>query len=106
MKSNFFVGAAITAAFVGSMAMAKEHVISQKGKQFSQAEITISPGDTILFKNDDDTSHNVFAMSEAMKFNLGIQKQGADVSQKFEKAGEGEIRCAIHPKMKLKVTVK
>jgi plastocyanin len=27
------------------------------------------------------------------------------MSQKFESPGESVVRCAIHPKMKLKVTV-
>ncbi len=87
-------------------AFAKEHIVSQKAKQFTAEEITLAVGDTVLFKNEDDTSHNVFSSTEGAKFNLGIQKQGAESSQKFDKAGAFEVRCAIHPKMKLKVVVK
>ncbi len=89
-----------------SHGLAKEHVITQKGKLFSPTDISLAPGDTIIFKNDDDTSHNVFASTEGMKFNLGIQKSGTETSHKFESPGDAEVRCAIHPKMKLKVTVK
>lgn len=85
---------------------AKEHVISQKGKQFSQADLQIQPGDTVVFKNDDDTAHNVFTSSEGMKFNLGVQKAGTDSQRDFPSEGEAEIRCAIHPKMKLNIVVK
>ncbi|WP_141733201.1 plastocyanin/azurin family copper-binding protein [Oligoflexus tunisiensis] len=84
---------------------AKDHVITQKGRQFSRSKIVIHPGDTIVFKNDDDTPHNVFTTSEVMKFNLGVQKAGTELRHVFSKAGEGEIRCAIHPKMKLNVRV-
>src|SRR5262245_42221428 len=87
-------------------ALAKDVVITQKGKKFSQDAVTIAPGDTIVFKNEDDTSHNVFSVAEGLKFNLGIQKPATETPHKFEAAGEGEIRCAIHPQMKLKVTVK
>jgi plastocyanin len=83
-----------------------EIVISQKGKAFSKDEVTIAPGDTIVFKNDDDTSHNVFSTTENHKFNAGITKIGAEAKQLFSVAGELEVRCAIHPKMKLKVSVK
>lgn len=88
------------------LAVAKEHVVNQKEKQFSAEEITVAVGDSVLFKNDDDTSHNVFSTKEGAKFNLGIQKKGAESSHKFETAGTFEVRCAIHPKMKLKVVVR
>lgn len=88
------------------MAYGKNHEITQKGKAFSAESITIASGDSIVFKNDDDTSHNVFSTSEGFKFNLGIQKPSTESSMKFEKTGDFEIRCAIHPKMKLKVTIK
>lgn len=85
---------------------ATDHTVTQKGKLFSTEELTIAVGDSVVFKNDDDTSHNVFTASEALKFNLGIQKPGTDSKQKFENAGTFEVRCAIHPKMKLRVVVK
>ena len=88
------------------IAFAKEHVVSQKGKQFAPEELTISAGDTIVFKNDDDTSHNVFATGEGSKFNLGIQKPATETRHDFTSPGEMTIRCAIHPKMKIKVVVK
>jgi plastocyanin len=106
MITNYFLLAGLGSLFVCSTtALSKEVIISQKGKVFSQSEVTLSKGDTITFKNDDDTSHNVFSSSEGTKFNLGIQKQGVTSSHKFEATGEGEIRCAIHPKMKMKVKI-
>lgn len=87
-------------------AFAKDVVITQKSKSFSETAITIAVGDSLVFKNGDDTAHNVFSPLEPLKFNLGIQKPGADATHKFETAGVAEIRCAIHPKMKLTVTVK
>ena len=102
MKRLFLILPFIIAPF----AAAKDHIITQKGKAFSESEITLAPGDNLIFKNDDDTSHNVFSAVEPMKFNLGIQKPGSEASHKFDSAGVAELRCAIHPKMKIKVTVK
>lgn len=101
------LSAALLVFFVtGATAVAEEIKITQKGKQFSQEKITIKAGDSVVFENDDDTSHNVFSSTEGAKFNLGIQKQGTSSTHKFEKPGVVEIRCAIHPKMKLTVEVK
>jgi plastocyanin len=101
-------GLSLTLAFslVSVTGWAKEHVISQKGRQFSQTDLQIQPGDIVVFKNDDDTTHNVFTSSDSMKFNLGVQKAGTDSRHEFASEGEAEIRCAIHPKMKLKIVVK
>src|SRR4051812_4892426 len=96
---------AMVLAAAASTAVAAEQKVTQKGKAFSVEEITLKAGDTLVFKNDDDTSHNVFSASDGAKFNLGIQKPGTEASQKFATPGVIEIRCAIHPKMKLKVTV-
>jgi plastocyanin len=92
--------------FSTSILGATDHTITQKGKLFSAENLSIGVGDSVVFKNDDDTSHNVFTASDVLKFNLGIQKPGTDSKQKFETPGTYEVRCAIHPKMKLKVVVK
>ncbi|HYX31978.1 MAG TPA: plastocyanin/azurin family copper-binding protein [Oligoflexus sp.] len=97
---------ALIVGFTPFTLLGKDHIVTQKGKQFSQTDLQIAPGDTIVFKNDDDTIHNVFTASEAIKFNLGVQKAGTELRREFATAGEAEIRCAIHPKMKLKIVVK
>ena len=104
MKTLLRFAALISLAAPG-LALGKDQVVTQKAKQFSVAEITIAAGDKLVFKNDDDTSHNVFSSADGSKFNLGIQKPGSESSQAFAAAGTYEVRCAIHPKMKLKVTV-
>ena len=88
-----------------SGARAEEIVVGQKGKAFSQAEITLKKGDTIVFVNDDTVTHNVFSRSDGFKFNLALQKPGEQKTIVFDKAGVASIRCAIHPKMDLTVKV-
>jgi plastocyanin len=55
-----------------SAVRAGEHVVQQKNKNFSAAELTLKPGDSIVFKNDDDVVHNVFANSKDFQFNLKL----------------------------------
>ncbi|MGB0632183.1 MAG: cupredoxin domain-containing protein [Alphaproteobacteria bacterium] len=105
---KFKILAAVAATMVlasGTMAQAAEVVVTQKAKKFDQKKVEISKGDSIKFVNADSIAHNIHA-SGAGKFDLGVQKPGAASSQAFAAAGNYKIRCAIHPKMKLKVTVK
>ncbi len=100
--------AVVLALLAGAPVYAAEVVVSQKDKQFSTESLTIKAGDTVVFQNDDDTSHNVFSSTEGNKFNLGIQKKDGDtkkVTHTFDAPGEVEIRCAIHPKMKLNIKI-
>ncbi len=93
------------AALTALPAAAAEVTVGQKGKAFSKPEVTIRVGDTIVFENDDDVTHNVFCKAEGCQFNTKGQAPAAKFSQKFEKEGTFEVRCAIHPKMKLTVHV-
>ncbi|HEY1088632.1 MAG TPA: plastocyanin/azurin family copper-binding protein [Archangium sp.] len=90
--------------FLAAGARAEDVVISQKDKTFAPGEITVKKGDTLTFRNDDAVAHNVF--SKGAKFNLKIQPPGEKTKVAFDEPGTHEVRCAIHPKMILKVTVK
>jgi plastocyanin len=105
VKSNLgkvIVGAAMMIALP---VVADEHTIVQKDRAFSQTEIAIKVGDTITFKNADDVTHNVFSVSPGMEFDIRRQPPGGSSTVTFAKEGRAEVRCSIHPKMKLLVTV-
>ena len=80
--------------------------VEQKGRDFSTREITIRRGDKIEFCNSDDVTHNVFSRSAANAFNIKTQMPGSSSIVEFKDEGVTEVRCAIHPTMKLIVTVK
>ena len=101
MRKLFIAALAISGAL-----KAADHDVTQKDRTFSQTEITIKPGDSITFKNGDDVTHNVFSMTPGMEFDLRRQAPGASSTVPFAKEGTVEVRCSIHPKMKLMVTVK
>ena len=83
-----------------------EHPVDQKDKEFSQNEITIKPGEKVVFKNSDTVTHNVFSNSKVNPFTIKIQQPGSSSTVQFDQEGVTEVRCAIHPKMKLLVNVK
>ena len=86
-------------------AAGEKHRVTQKGKSFSVAELKVKVGDTVEFKNDDDVSHNVFSVSQSQPFNTKMQTPGAESAVTFTSEGTVEVRCAIHPGMKLTVQV-
>jgi len=88
-----------------SAASARTHTVTQKDKLFGAATLTVAVGDTIVFRNDDDVVHNVFTSSPDFKFNLRSQAPGTSAAVAFDTPGAHSVRCAIHPTMKLSVTV-
>jgi plastocyanin len=95
--------AALAGVSVG--ALAAERTIGQKGRAFSEPELAIAAGDTVVFVNNDDVVHNVLSTSPVQPFNLGSQAPGASTPMKFNKSGEIAVLCAIHPRMRMKIKV-
>jgi len=89
----------------GGPAQAEDFVILQKDKQFSEERIVIRAGDRLVFRNEDSVSHNVFSRSPGAQFEVKVQLPGQQTPISFARPGEAEVRCAIHPNMKLRVTV-
>lgn len=79
--------------------------VYQKGKVFSEENVTLKTGEKLLFVNDDSVSHNVYANIKGKKEDLGLQKPGEEGALTFDEPGKYRVRCAIHPKMKLTVAV-
>ena len=98
----------VVVAFVAGVAVAAaatEQTIHQKGKLFSATDVTLKKGDKLVFVNDDNVAHNIFSASAGNDFNLGSQPPGNSTAVTFDKTGDIDIMCAIHPLMKMKVKV-
>jgi plastocyanin len=88
-----------------TVALAAERTISQKGKVFSETAVEIKKGDTLVFLNDDSIAHNVLSTTPGNVFNLGLIGPGHSTPVTFEKSGDMQIICAIHPSMKMSLKV-
>jgi plastocyanin len=94
-----------------SGAFAGDHVIIQKDKSFLQngapiEDIQITAGDSLTFTNNDLVTHNIYSRDPGNEFEIPKQVPGVTASVTMKTPGEVNIRCAIHPKMKLHVLVK
>ncbi|MEZ4385862.1 MAG: carboxypeptidase regulatory-like domain-containing protein [Nannocystaceae bacterium] len=81
------------------------HEVYQRDKTFVPEVSAVVKGTTIAFPNDDKIFHNVFSMSRALKFDLGLYKSGTTKSVVATREGIVDIYCNIHPDMAAKVLV-
>ena len=84
-------------------AFADDHVIAQSGRAFHPGEITVNRGDSLTFTNQDDSIHQVYVSG---LFDSDERAPGQKLTENFPQTGTFEVRCHIHPKMKLLVHVK
>lgn len=94
----------------GDSLYADRYVVSQKNKTFLVEgepvdRLRVTLGDSVDFRNDDPFFHNVFSLSGPARFDLGIFPKGESRTVTFDKVGEVEIECSIHPYMHLKIEV-
>jgi plastocyanin len=80
--------------------------VSQKNRAFGPGYITITKGDVIRFTNDDEFLHQIYTKAAGFAFDSDEQSPGHPLVITFPTAGVFEVRCGIHPKMLLTVTVK
>jgi len=80
-------------------------IISQQDTAFVPALLTVSPGVTVDFANEDPFFHNVFSYSQAKRFDLGRFPAGESKSVTFEETGIVKVYCEVHDFMRAVVLV-
>jgi plastocyanin len=79
--------------------------VDQKGATFSPHLLGVMRGTTVRWLNSDKVYHNVFSMSDAASFDLGLCKPTPDfnspevMSYQFDKPGRVDVFCSIHANM-------
>jgi plastocyanin len=79
------------------------HTIAQQGRTFRPSEVTINHGESLTFTNNDEFIHQIYV---AGLFDTDERSPGQNITETFPQSGTFEVRCHIHPKMKLVVHVK
>ena len=92
-------------ALAGDAPAQAEHLVNERDKAFDRETIAIRVGDVITFVNQDAFVHNVYSRTPGHQFDMGARAPGQADSVRFARPGTVAIRCAIHPKMRLTVTV-
>jgi len=74
-------------------------VIIQKDGTFRPHVLPILVGSTVEWPNRDTIYHNVFSMSDAKPFDLGLYKNRQVKRVTFDKPGRVDVFCSIHTRM-------
>jgi plastocyanin len=93
-----FIGAA-------SVTYATQQVVGQKGRLFSPGAMTVNVGDVVVFQNDDAVTHHVYSSTKGQEFKLDTIAPGKEATHAFTAKGRVDVRCGLHPGMRLVVTV-
>jgi len=83
----------------------KLRVMEQRDRQFAPRMIAVPVGSTVTFPNFDPLFHNVFSLSAAKSFDLGIYKNGETRDVTFQKEGLIRLGCNLHANMSAYVVV-
>lgn len=110
MRACLFMSVAIAiilgADIIGAGdAAADEYVISQKKRKFTAKKLLAKLGDKVVFLNDDRFAHNLFSETPGHEFSVRKQMPGDRHTVTLDRKGVFEVRCAIHPRMRMKITV-
>lgn len=100
------IAVALMTCAAGSALYAAQHAVSQKSRLFRPGAMTVSAGDHVVFKNDDIVTHHIYSATRGLEFELATTEPGQDASYTFARRGRVEIRCGLHPGMRMIVTVK
>jgi plastocyanin len=87
-----------------NQASQNSHDIKISNFAFFPSSITIHPGETITWTNDDSAAHTIVSDSGAEIGSSSLSK-GQSYSHTFNTPGTYNYRCSIHPSMKGTVIV-
>lgn len=74
--------------------------VAQSGAKFSPHILPVLAGTTVEWPNNDDIYHNVFSVSDAASFDLGLYKGNPPEKRvQFAQPGKVDVYCSIHANM-------
>jgi hypothetical protein len=73
--------------------------VTQHNVSFEPHVLPIVVGTKVRWPNKDDIFHNIFSMSDAKDFDLGLYTKEKVPEITFDKIGQVDVFCSIHSKM-------
>jgi plastocyanin len=98
------VAAAVVASASCTRQAPRSHVVLMKDITFQPAELTVSPGDTLVWENKDFVPHTATARDASWD----SKTLNADSSWRYvaEKPGRYDYYCIFHPTMRGTIEVR
>jgi plastocyanin len=92
------------ALLAGGSPASTVHTVEIRGMAFHPAELTVAPGDTVVWVNLDIVPHTATAPANALE--TGLLQHGQLGRYVPGRAGKISYVCALHPIMRGALTVK
>ena len=83
----------------GTAAGAARGQMESAKKTFTPRLVVVPKEAGVEFPNNDPVFHNVFSVSGANRFDLGLYRSGTSKSRRFDVPGLVRVYCNIHPQM-------
>jgi plastocyanin len=97
----------ITCFAVTAGAGAAEIAVDQRDMQFVPGTAAIAVGDSVRFTDTDRIAHDITVVDPlGAAVDHGMDYFNQQIVVKFDKPGIYQVRCRIHPQMKMTITVK
>ena len=105
---RFCAGLTLVSAADGSECRAADPVVtvSQRDRQFTTPSVAVPLGGILRVENDDEFVHQIYISAPTMTYESDEQEPGRTVDVRPTRPGTFEVRCHIHPRMLLQVTVR
>jgi len=100
MKAPFLAAFGLVLAIGPASADA---VVAQKGRAFRPTEVTIARGEAVTFTNEDSYIHQIYVDG---LFDSDEKAPGENLNETFPRSGTFQVRCHIHPTMRMTVRVR
>ena len=89
----------LEAVHSGGAASDARGTMKSERKRFSPRAVVVRKRGAVDFPNVDAIFHNVFSVSGANRFDLGLYRGGASKEKMFDETGLVRVYCNIHPAM-------
>jgi truncated hemoglobin YjbI/plastocyanin len=83
----------------------RTRTMEQRNRQFAPHLMVVPVGSTVSFPNFDPIYHNVYSVSDAKPFDLGVYKNGQTREMVLDKPGVLHLECNIHENMSAYIVV-
>jgi plastocyanin len=75
------------------------HIIDQKDETFVPYVEIFRPGDSVVFRNSDQTRHHVYSFAPARQFEFVLTSGQSSTPLRLEQTGVVAVGCNIHDRM-------
>lgn len=89
----------------GERSMPGRATVDQRHEMFQPHIQIVTVGSKVDFPNNDDVFHNVYAESQAKRFDLGVYPRGKSKQVTFDKPGVVSVLCNVHSQMSAYIVV-